>query len=187
MKEHISGKLLRLWSIKTIRTVSKFVWQLGRYEASSPSTKELNGHTMELFSRNRWTTGSAQESIGYVKLQSICHNHNSIPLGPIEPSSSSAKELHGHTIPSRAKTILHWASQISRKLFTGLLHQRRRFQKHYLKGSIYCGAFKSGGELNAMRKRSLKTRVWMGLKTDHYGVISTSSLERCVYNDFIYF
>ena len=103
MKEHISGKLLRLWSIKTIRTVSKFVWQLGRYKASSPSTKELNGHTMELFSRNRWTTGSAQESIGYVKLQSICHNHNSIPLGPIEPSSSYAKELHGHTIPSRAK------------------------------------------------------------------------------------
>ena len=105
MKEHISGKLLRLWSIKTIRTVSKFVWQLGRYKASSPSTKELNGHTMELFSRNRWTTGSAQESIGYVKLQSICHNHNSIPLGPIEPSSSSAKELHGGSYLPNGKLL----------------------------------------------------------------------------------
>ena len=28
---------------------------------------------------------------------SVCQKHNSLPLGPIQPSSPSTKELHGHS------------------------------------------------------------------------------------------
>ena len=42
-----NGKLLCLWKYKTIyddsasSAITKFDWQLGRYEPSSPTTKEL--------------------------------------------------------------------------------------------------------------------------------------------------
>ena len=47
---------------------------------------------MELFSRRRWATGSVQ----HVQHNSfwVCHKHNSLLLGPIQPSSPSANEHH---------------------------------------------------------------------------------------------
>ena len=38
-----NGKVLCLWKYETLETVSKFDWHLGRYEPSSPSTKEFHG------------------------------------------------------------------------------------------------------------------------------------------------
>ena len=51
-----SGKLLNLWKYKTIETVhqgqiTKVVWQLGRYEPSPPSTKELHDCAVTLLLR----------------------------------------------------------------------------------------------------------------------------------------
>ena len=41
------SKLLCLWNYETIRrAITKFDWQLGRYEPSSPSTKELHDRSV---------------------------------------------------------------------------------------------------------------------------------------------
>ena len=63
----------------------------------------LYSHTMELFSRRRWTTGLAQQSNMYGNVLHLLHyfggfDTSSLPLGPIQPSSHTSKELHGHTI-----------------------------------------------------------------------------------------
>ena len=63
---------------------------------------------MELFNRMRWTS---MEWCNACALEpfSICHRHNSLPLGPIQPSSPSAKKLHGQALCFLlAPQILHW-------------------------------------------------------------------------------
>ena len=61
--------------------------------------------TMELFSRRRWTTGSAQQSYvnGMIPCMCciiflVCQIHNNFPLGPIQSSSLSIKEFHNLTV-----------------------------------------------------------------------------------------
>ena len=58
--------------------------------------------SMELFSVRRWTTGLAQQSnmcgmlpCMYCIICWVWHKHNSLPLGPIKPSSPFSKELDG--------------------------------------------------------------------------------------------
>ena len=60
--------------------------------------------TTELFSGRRWGTGSAQQSNNYGIMSCMCciifggqRKHNSCLLGPIQPSSPTAKELHAWT------------------------------------------------------------------------------------------
>ena len=69
--------------------------------------------SMELFSRRRWTTGSAQQSNIYGMMPFICwiifwvcHKHNSFPFGPIQPSSPFNKELHGWSLKQHLRV---WA------------------------------------------------------------------------------
>ena len=58
------------------------------------------------FSRKRWTTGSAQywwkDDMCSLHYFSICHKHNSLPLGVIQPSypSSSMKMANRYPFPT---------------------------------------------------------------------------------------
>ena len=64
--------------------------------------RKVHEFGMELFSRRRWTTGSAKQSNMYGIMPCmcciifwVCHKHNRLPLEPIQPSSPSTKQLHG--------------------------------------------------------------------------------------------
>ena len=57
-----------------------------------------NALSTRLFSRLRWTTGSAQQSNNYGNMPCMCyvqfwvlHKHNSFLIGPIQPSSPTTK------------------------------------------------------------------------------------------------
>ena len=63
--------------------------------------RNSKGLSMELFSRRRWATGSAQQSNNFGIMPCMCciifwvyHKHNSFLLGLIQPSSPNTKELH---------------------------------------------------------------------------------------------
>ena len=64
------------------------------HTATKGSFVNLKGIVMELFSRRRWATRSAQQSNIHGQLPWVCHKHKSLPLGAIQPSSPT-KELHG--------------------------------------------------------------------------------------------
>ena len=75
-----------------------------------PSTVDDDAESlaMELFIRRRWAAWSAQQSNNNGILLCMCyiiflaeHKHNSFLLGPIQPSSPTAKELHGLTLEKR--------------------------------------------------------------------------------------
>ena len=68
---------------------------------------------MELCSKRRWTTGSAQQSNMCVIIPCMCsiflgawHKHNSFLLGQIQPWCASNKELHGLAFAELRKDIL---------------------------------------------------------------------------------
>ena len=58
-------------------------------------------YVMELFNRRRWTNGCPKSQTSIVAMHVMknfggCHKYNSLPLGPIEPSSHSTKEPHAY-------------------------------------------------------------------------------------------
>ena len=72
-----------------------------------PRTR-IDRMAMGLFSKRRWTNRLAQKSSHYGMLpcrssiifKGAFHTHNSLPLGPILPSSPSTKEVHGMAFSS---------------------------------------------------------------------------------------
>ena len=120
---------------------------------------------MELFSRWRWTSISAYRSNKYGMLPSMsfiifcfCHKHNSLPLGLIQPSSPSTKELQ--CIDSNA------IDSSSRRWTTSK--------------SILIGLRRKGWEIISM-DRSLRSeqRFCVSNKREPFRDVATFSVNQC--------
>ena len=110
---------LYLWMVTRVTVRWYEVWQdgfiicskLGHFQQWTfaqklPWKDKKLYQTMEFFSRRKWTTGAVQHSNMDEILLGMCckfffrfvQKHNSLPLGPIQPSTPSIKDLHGQTL-----------------------------------------------------------------------------------------
>ena len=84
--------------------VASFI-SIQKFLKKNSTWNDHNRSRVEFFSRGSWTSGSAQQSNMYGMMPcKWCiyfwgsrgwYKHNSLPLWPIQPSSTATKELHG--------------------------------------------------------------------------------------------
>ena len=89
-----------------------------------------------------WAQNFFVSESGVTRLFWVCHKHNRLPLGPIQPSSPSTKELHGyanislfHRLPDCTFSTLVHLSQVS-LTFIVKIDGSRQVQIEIMKWSI---------------------------------------------------
>ena len=96
---------LSLYTTLTMAQVARDLFQQITYTTED---EQSHGALQVVEGENNWTgpivkrMESYHLSAAYVAW--ICHEHNSLPLGPIQPSSPSGKDLHGRAYDVDAPT-----------------------------------------------------------------------------------
>ena len=121
---------------------------------------------MELLSKRRWTTGSAQQST-YMEIYIIFflgggwHKHNSFLLGLIQPTSPSTKELHARVIRASVHSLTGVAatrdSQFPwpRYFFSLFSRQVGRMQSNWILCLVPSRQFRMGKRLHVSTRVKL--------------------------------
>ena len=67
------------------RAITKFVWQLGRYEPSSPSTKELHGMAKTFCTTGSWSANVARAVDDEIVATEMCQKRSNLWGRPVWP------------------------------------------------------------------------------------------------------